>query len=121
MPKPPTRLPDLEESGPIEVRLSDTRSILIFNPPSTNHVPNLRLQKEFPTDAPRFKRFKHERAFQLELGIRVVRALMAENNRTTVGRDHWPRSRTERFKGIRQPPSKRSFRKDPWFLDGRKN
>lgn len=121
MPNRPMNNANLEELTFVEIDLSDTRTVLVFNLPSTNHVPNLRLHKEYETDPPTWKRFKHERAYQLELGVRVVRALMSENNRTTI-RDRWPRSRTERLRGITKrssllPPSKQhSFRKDPWFM-----
>jgi len=115
VPTHPTSAGNLEELPFVEIQLSDTRTLLVFNLLSTNHVPNLRLHKEYETDPPTWKRFKHERAYQLELGVRVVRALMSENNRTTI-RDRWPRSRTERLNAIRKPPSKRTFRKDPWFM-----
>lgn len=85
------------------------------------HIPNLRLHTEYKTDRQNgFKRFKGERTLQLELGIRVVRALMSENNRTTI-QDGWPRSDTERIKAISKPPSKRTFRKNPWFVERKEN
>jgi hypothetical protein len=115
VPNRPMNNANLEELTFVEIDLSDTRTLLVFNLPSSNHVPNLRLHKEYETDPPTWKRFKHERAYQLELGVRVVRALMSENNRTTI-RDRWPRGRTERLNAIRKAPSKRTFRKDPWFM-----
>ena len=104
------------------VCVTDNLWILYFNAEKLT-IPNLRLHKEYERDAigskktgTTYRRFGGERALQLELGIRVVRALMSENNRTTIA-DGFPRSRSERMKRLTAPPSKRTFRQVPWFLE----
>jgi len=104
------------------VCVRDNHWILYFNADRST-VPNLRLHKEYERDAigskktgVTYRRFRGERVLQLELGIRAIRALMSENNRTTIA-DGFPRSRSERMKHLTASPSKRTFREVPWFLD----
>lgn len=109
------------------VCVKDNHWILYFNPERCS-VPNLRLHKEYPRDSQfkvkyfeivnlaTYRRFGGDRALQLELGVRVIRALMSENNRTTIA-DGFPRSRSERMKRLTAPPSERAFRQIPWFLE----
>lgn len=109
------------------VCVKDNHWILYFNPERCS-VSNLRLHKEYPRDSQfkvkhfeivnlaTYRRFGGDRVLQLELGVRVIRAFMSENNRTTIA-DGFPRSRSERMKGLTAPPSKRTFRQIPWFLE----
>lgn len=109
---------DPNGSWPVVVHLSDTQFLLVFDKERTN-LRNIRLHKEYEPDRnPNRKgathtRFKGIRALQLEIGIRAIRATMAENNRTTIA-DFFPRSVKVRANSV---AAMHDYRRVPWFMD----